>query len=121
MGRSLDNAVLNLGAKEVYQEAIGKLGCSFEDLLEEERDAGLGNGVSSSTIARGPELTRDVAQGLGRLAACYMDSCVSMRAVARSKRELKRYYAGYPWHSRLGLRTSLRGSSDCTTAPRPPC
>lgn len=56
MGKSLDNALLNLGTKETYDESISKLGFKMEDILEEERDAGLGNG------------------GLGRLAACYMDS-----------------------------------------------
>lgn len=56
MGRSLDNALLNLGLKDKYKEGSGKLGFSYEDLLDCERDAGLGNG------------------GLGRLAACYLDS-----------------------------------------------
>ncbi|CAH7685569.1 putative glycogen phosphorylase [Phakopsora pachyrhizi] len=56
MGRALDNALLNLGLKKEYSEAIEALGFRLEDLLEYERDAGLGNG------------------GLGRLASCYMDS-----------------------------------------------
>lgn len=60
MGRSLDNAVLNLGMKDMVASAMGRLGFSFEDLLDEERDAGLGNG------------------GLGRLAACYMDSSATL-------------------------------------------
>ncbi|KZT65114.1 glycosyltransferase family 35 protein [Daedalea quercina L-15889] len=59
MGRALDNALLNLGLKDPYNEAINKLGFRLEDLLEQERDAGLGNG------------------GLGRLAACYLDSSAS--------------------------------------------
>lgn len=59
MGRTFDNALLNLGLKEQYSEGINKLGFSLEDLLEKERDAGLGNG------------------GLGRLAACYLDSSAS--------------------------------------------
>lgn len=41
-------------------ETMGKLGFNFEDLLDEERDAGLGNG------------------GLGRLAACYLDSATTL-------------------------------------------
>ncbi|KAI0370981.1 glycogen phosphorylase [Pilatotrama ljubarskyi] len=59
MGRTLDNALLNLGLKGKYQDGIDKLGFNLEDLLEQERDAGLGNG------------------GLGRLAACYLDSSAS--------------------------------------------
>ncbi|EMD35202.1 glycosyltransferase family 35 protein [Gelatoporia subvermispora B] len=59
MGRTLDNALLNLGLKEQYSDGINKLGFNLEDLLEQERDAGLGNG------------------GLGRLAACYLDSSAS--------------------------------------------
>lgn len=56
MGRSLDNALLNLGLKDKYKDGTDKLGFNYEDLLDCERDAGLGNG------------------GLGRLAACYLDS-----------------------------------------------
>ncbi|KAF6746227.1 glycogen phosphorylase [Ephemerocybe angulata] len=56
MGRTLDNALLNLGLKEQYRDGIKKLGFSVEDILDKERDAALGNG------------------GLGRLAACYLDS-----------------------------------------------
>jgi starch phosphorylase len=59
-GRTLDNAVLNLDMKDMVAETMGKLGFNFEDLLDEERDAGLGNG------------------GLGRLAACYLDSATTL-------------------------------------------
>lgn len=59
MGRALDNALLNLGLKQQYTEGVDKLGFNMEDLLAQERDAGLGNG------------------GLGRLAACYLDSSAS--------------------------------------------
>ena len=59
MGRALDNALLNLGLKDRFREGVDKLGFNLEDLLEKERDAGLGNG------------------GLGRLAACYLDSSAS--------------------------------------------
>jgi starch phosphorylase len=54
IGRSMDNALLNLGLKGTYKNAVGKLGFNLEDLVEEETDAALGNG------------------GLGRLAACFM-------------------------------------------------
>ncbi|KAH9925596.1 glycogen phosphorylase [Epithele typhae] len=59
MGRTLDNALLNLGLKQQYGDGTQKLGFNLEDLIEQERDAGLGNG------------------GLGRLAACYLDSSAS--------------------------------------------
>ncbi|KAF7307131.1 Alpha-1,4 glucan phosphorylase [Mycena indigotica] len=59
MGKTLDNALLNLNLKTEYTKGLEKLGFNMEDLLEEERDAGLGNG------------------GLGRLAACYLDSGAS--------------------------------------------
>ncbi|KAK0219004.1 glycogen phosphorylase [Armillaria fumosa] len=59
MGRTLDNALLNLGLKDQYRDGVQKLGFSIEDLLDKERDAALGNG------------------GLGRLAACYLDSSAS--------------------------------------------
>ncbi|KIM37789.1 glycosyltransferase family 35 protein [Hebeloma cylindrosporum] len=59
MGRTLDNALLNLGLKDKFKESVELLGFNFEDTLEKERDAALGNG------------------GLGRLAACYLDSCAS--------------------------------------------
>ncbi|KAK2460410.1 hypothetical protein APHAL10511_007575 [Amanita phalloides] len=59
MGRTLDNAMLNLGLKDVCKDGVRSLGFNVEDILEQERDAALGNG------------------GLGRLAACYLDSSAS--------------------------------------------
>ncbi|KAF9646897.1 glycogen phosphorylase [Thelephora ganbajun] len=59
MGRTFDNAILNLGLKDQYREGIDQLGFNLEDLIDKERDAALGNG------------------GLGRLAACYLDSSSS--------------------------------------------
>ncbi|KAF8624321.1 hypothetical protein AX15_005950 [Amanita polypyramis BW_CC] len=59
MGRTLDNAMLNLGLKDVCKDGVKLLGFNMEDILEQERDAALGNG------------------GLGRLAACYLDSSAS--------------------------------------------
>lgn len=56
----MDNALLNQKMKENYSEAVKDLGFSMEDLIDEERDAALGNG------------------GLGRLAACYMDSLATL-------------------------------------------
>lgn len=60
LGRALDNALYCLSTKKEYASSVEALGFSMEDLLEEERDAALGNG------------------GLGRLAACYMDSLATL-------------------------------------------
>ena len=61
MGRSLGNTLLNLGIQDEVKEAVGALGLKLEDVIEIERDAGLGNG------------------GLGRLAACFLDSCATLQ------------------------------------------
>ena len=60
MGRLLRNALLNLDITEQAGEALGRLGVDLEDIHEQEHDAGLGNG------------------GLGRLAACFLDSCATI-------------------------------------------
>ncbi len=60
LGRSLNNAVLNLDMEESCREALSDFGSQLEEVESEERDAGLGNG------------------GLGRLAACFMDSCATL-------------------------------------------
>ncbi|KAG4094026.1 glycosyl transferase [Neocallimastix lanati (nom. inval.)] len=60
LGRSLDNSLLSLGVKDIYKKALDELGFRLEDLIGEEVDAALGNG------------------GLGRLAACYMDSLATL-------------------------------------------
>ena len=60
IGRSLSNHVLNLGLDEASREALQGFGQTLEEVAEEETDAGLGNG------------------GLGRLAACFMDSCATL-------------------------------------------
>ena len=60
LGRALVNAVLNLDIEQPVREAIAEYGCTLEDLAQNEMDAGLGNG------------------GLGRLAACFLDSCAGL-------------------------------------------
>jgi starch phosphorylase len=60
MGRTLGNAIMNLGIEENVMKALHELGLRFEALEEREFDAGLGNG------------------GLGRLAACFMDSMATL-------------------------------------------
>ena len=61
MGRALSNAALNLGLDEDTELAIRCLGMELEELADTEHDAGLGNG------------------GLGRLAACFLDSCATLQ------------------------------------------
>lgn len=61
IGRSLTNNLLNLGIETETEQAIYDLGLSLEEIEQAERDAGLGNG------------------GLGRLAACFMDSCATLQ------------------------------------------
>ena len=56
VGRALTNNMINLGVYEAYQEALAELGYDLDEITENESDAGLGNG------------------GLGRLAACFLDS-----------------------------------------------
>ena len=60
MGRSLKTNLHNLGLEKAYKAALKSMGFDLEDLYELEPDAGLGNG------------------GLGRLAACFMDSLSSL-------------------------------------------
>ncbi|MDH4124574.1 MAG: glycogen/starch/alpha-glucan phosphorylase [Gammaproteobacteria bacterium] len=60
MGRLLRNALLNLGIEEQTAAALERIGIRLEDLYDREHDAGLGNG------------------GLGRLAACFIDSCATL-------------------------------------------
>ena len=60
VGRSLKTNLYNLGLVDEYKKVINEYGYSMDDLYEQEPDAGLGNG------------------GLGRLAACFMDSLAAL-------------------------------------------
>ncbi|XP_015784291.1 glycogen phosphorylase [Tetranychus urticae] len=60
IGRSLTNTMLNLGIQGSCDEALYQMGLEIEELEEQEQDAGLGNG------------------GLGRLAACFLDSMATL-------------------------------------------
>ena len=60
IGRSLCNAIQNLDLAEPARKAAHVYGMELEELAESEHDAGLGNG------------------GLGRLAACFLDSCANL-------------------------------------------
>ncbi|MBQ9365102.1 MAG: glycogen/starch/alpha-glucan phosphorylase [Schwartzia sp.] len=60
LGRLLNSNLINLGVKDLMTEALGGLGISLGQYYDEEADAGLGNG------------------GLGRLAACFIDSMAAL-------------------------------------------
>ncbi|VVM07522.1 glycogen phosphorylase [Methylacidimicrobium cyclopophantes] len=75
LGRLLRQNLLNLGLWERTGEALRKLGVDLEEICEEEGEMGLGNG------------------GLGRLAACFLDSLATLRLPA----------IGYGIHYEFGL------------------
>ncbi|MEY4033019.1 MAG: hypothetical protein RL492_213 [Verrucomicrobiota bacterium] len=75
MGRVLSNNLVNLGLRDVAGAALKSLGQDLEAVTEEEADMGLGNG------------------GLGRLAACFLDSLATMDIPA----------IGYGIHYEFGL------------------
>jgi len=64
MGRTLQNTMINLGIQSACDEALYQVGLDIEELQELEEDAGLGNG------------------GLGRLAACFLDSMATIGLAA---------------------------------------
>uniref|UniRef100_A0A8B9JLN1 Alpha-1,4 glucan phosphorylase n=1 Tax=Astyanax mexicanus TaxID=7994 RepID=A0A8B9JLN1_ASTMX len=64
MGRTLQNTMVNLALENACDEAVYQLGLDMEELEDIEEDAGLGNG------------------GLGRLAACFLDSMASLGLAA---------------------------------------
>jgi starch phosphorylase len=64
LGRLLADSIMNLKITESCEEAARELGLSLEEMIDQEHDAGLGNG------------------GLGRLAACYLDSMATMQLPA---------------------------------------
>ena len=59
IGRLLENYLIQLGVRDLAEDVLRELGTEITDLFECERDPGLGNG------------------GLGRLAACFLDSMAS--------------------------------------------
>lgn len=64
MGPHLGNNLLNLGIEHEARKAVAEMGFELDELLAAEEEPGLGNG------------------GLGRLAACYMDSLASLERLA---------------------------------------
>lgn len=64
LGPHLGNNLINLGLYDKMEQAIGELGLDFDWLIDQEEEPGLGNG------------------GLGRLAACYLDSLATLEIPA---------------------------------------
>ncbi len=64
MGRHLENNLVNLGIYDKIRQVVEESGLDLDDLIEQEPDPGLGNG------------------GLGRLAACFLDSLASLEIPA---------------------------------------
>ncbi|MFT3661575.1 MAG: glycogen/starch/alpha-glucan phosphorylase [Gordonia sp. (in: high G+C Gram-positive bacteria)] len=64
IGRLLEDAAINLGLRDVAAEALAQLGLDFAEIADDEPDAALGNG------------------GLGRLAACYLESMATLACPA---------------------------------------
>lgn len=64
MGRTFQNALVNSDLDDNFRDALMDLGYNLEELYEQETDAGLGNG------------------GLGRLAACFLDSLTTLEVPA---------------------------------------
>jgi len=64
MGPHLGNNLVNLGIMAPFRQAVAELGQDLDTLLRQEEEPGLGNG------------------GLGRLAACYLDSLATLRIPA---------------------------------------
>lgn len=60
LGRTLSNALLSMGIYDDLRQALNEMGLDLNELIEEENDPGLGNG------------------GLGRLAACFLDSLATL-------------------------------------------
>jgi len=60
IGKMLERNLINMGARDICKEALADMGLDLNEIIEEEPDAGLGNG------------------GLGRLAACFIDSLSSL-------------------------------------------
>src|SRR5215468_6574496 len=64
IGPQLGMNILNLGIREQVDQAMSELGLRLDDLLQQEEEPGLGNG------------------GLGRLAACFLESLATQRVPA---------------------------------------
>ena len=101
IGRLLDSYLINMGIEDIVRDGLADMGQNLDDILKMERDPGLGNG------------------GLGRLAACFMDSMASLGVPGTGmgiryrfglfKQKIENGYqieeadnwldAGYPWET----------------------
>lgn len=105
IGRTLSNAMLSLGIYEDVQGALEAMGLNLEELIDEENDPGLGNG------------------GLGRLAACFLDSLATLGLPGRGYGirydygMFKQNIVNVARKSRqtTGWNTVTRGNSNATT------
>jgi starch phosphorylase len=125
IGRMMGNNVINLEMEDICRAAMSKEGLEWEDLREYEIDAGLGNG------------------GLGRLAACFLDSIATLDLPAVGyglrydfgifKQNIKNGYQveqpeewlkyRYPWeipHPELSLEVQFEGHVETRSGPRGP-
>jgi len=98
MGPHLGNNLINLGIYDQVKQAVTELGLKIDDLLQQEEEPGLGNG------------------GLGRLAACFLDSLATLRS--------RRSVTASATSSAFSIRTSStagrwrRPTNGCATATR---
>ena len=95
MGRAMGNNLMNLRETKIYQEVLSDMGVTLEDVEEYETDAGLGNG------------------GLGRLAACFLDSLTNLEPVSYThldvyKRQGFKHKPQYGNDSRFGNNRKVR-------------
>ncbi len=60
LGKLLESNLINLGILDIFKDALKELGVNYDEIVDMENDQGLGNG------------------GLGRLAACFLDSMASL-------------------------------------------
>src|SRR5271157_905593 len=125
IGRLMGNNVINLQMEDICRTAMSQEGLDWEDLREYEIDAGLGNG------------------GLGRLAACFLDSIATLDLPAVGyglrydfgifKQNIKNGYQveqpeewlkhRYPWeipHPELSLEVQFEGHVETRSGPRGP-
>ncbi|MGG6237170.1 glycogen/starch/alpha-glucan phosphorylase [Nodosilinea sp. AN01ver1] len=89
MGRQLGNGLINLGLYDTMRHALADCGLDLDELLEREAEPGLGNG------------------GLGRLAACFMDSLTTLNLPA----------VGYGIRYEFGIFTQLIRQGHQVEAP----